>query len=362
MADWVEGVEAVDASKKIDRRRFLRAASGIAAGAVAFPYVVPSSVLGAGAPSGKIAMGCIGVGAQGTGNMNGFLNKSDARVIAVCDVDKGHREAAKRRVDSKYGNSDCATYHDFRELIARDDIDALSLALPDHWHAIPVIAAARAGKDMYGEKPLARTIGEGKAMVEAVQHYGRIWQTGSWQRSVEQFPPGVRTGHQRSDRQGQHGRGGATHRRRHRQSPPSHRSRKASIGISGWDRHRGNRSASTAIAPRIGTGAGSWTIPAASSPTGPATTSTSPTGVSAWTGPGRWRSRARASIPATGCTTAPTQYKFVCKYANGIVMTVANDRQVPKGMGDLLVRREREAGFTSIAAVSRPAIPRFWRR
>ncbi|NLT77688.1 MAG: Gfo/Idh/MocA family oxidoreductase, partial [Planctomycetes bacterium] len=167
----------------VSRRRFL----GTAAGAVAFPYIVPSSVFGAGAPSGKITMGCIGVGSQGSGNMNGFLNKGDARVLAVCDVDKGHRDGAKKRVDDKYGNSDCAAYHDFRELIARDDIDALSLALPDHWHSIPVIMAARAGKDMYGEKPLARTIAEGKRMVEAVHRYDRIWQTGSWQRSQGNF-------------------------------------------------------------------------------------------------------------------------------------------------------------------------------
>ena len=84
--------------------------------------------------------------------MNGFLEKSDARILAVCDVDKGHRDAAKRRVDEKYGNSDCATYHDFRELIARDDIDALSLALQDHMHSIPLIMAPRESKDMYGQK------------------------------------------------------------------------------------------------------------------------------------------------------------------------------------------------------------------
>ena len=322
----------MNANRKIDRRRFLKAASGIAAGAVAFPYVVPSSVLGAGAPSGKIAMGCIGVGSQGTGNMNGFLNKSDARVIAVCDVDKGHREAAKRRVDAKYGNSDCATYHDFRELIARDDIDALSLALPDHWHAIPVIAAARAGKDMYGEKPLARTIGEGKAMVEAVQHYGRIWQTGSWQRSVEHFR------------------------------------RACELVINGRIGKVGT------VEVGLPTGSGTGNPPVSPVPEG--------LDWNSWLGPAPWKPfrkysdraphwdwrwildysggqltdwaghhidiahwglgldrtgpveiEGKGQYPSDGIYDAPTQYKFVCTYANGIVMTVANDKQVPKGMG-----------------------------
>jgi len=174
-------------NKKISRRGVLRTATGAAAGAVAFPYIVPASVLGAGAPSEKITIGCIGLGGMGTGNMNGFLGKREARVVAVCDVDQGHLDRAKRSVDKKYGNSDCATYHDFRDLIARGDIDALSLALPDHWHSIPVVMGARAGKDMYSEKPLARTINEGKAMVEAVHRYDRVWQTGSWQRSVANF-------------------------------------------------------------------------------------------------------------------------------------------------------------------------------
>ena len=163
--------------KAISRRQFLTTAAGTSAVVVGFPYVVPSSVLAqATAPSNKITMGCIGVGSQGAGNMNGFLNKGDARVLAVCDVDARHRNRAKRRVDGKYNNSDCTAYSDFRELIARDDIDALSLALPDHWHFIPVVMGARAGKDFFGEKPLARTIHEGCVMRDTVNRYGRIWQ------------------------------------------------------------------------------------------------------------------------------------------------------------------------------------------
>ncbi len=174
----------------INRRRFLKKSAKLAAGAVAFPYIVPSSALGlAGgvAPGNRITLGCIGLGGMGTGNMRGFLEQSGAQVVAVCDVDTGHREAARDAVNQRYENQDCAAYNDFRELIARPDIDAVSIAVPDHWHAIPAVMAARAGKDVYAEKPLAYSIPEGRAIVDAVQRYGTIWQTGSWQRSQRDF-------------------------------------------------------------------------------------------------------------------------------------------------------------------------------
>lgn len=176
---------------ELNRREFIRrAASGSAMLALGFPSIIPSSVLGKSgsiSPGEKITVGCIGVGWMGTDNMMGFLREADARVVAVCDIDKNHLKRAKRIVDNKYGNQDCATYHNFRELIARDDIDVIALGLPDHWHAIPAIEAAKAGKDMYGEKPLSHTFAEGRAMCDAVKRYNRIWQTGSWQRSVSNF-------------------------------------------------------------------------------------------------------------------------------------------------------------------------------
>src|SRR3972149_7657399 len=138
--------------KRLSRRRFLGNATGIAAGAVVFPYVVRSSALGnAGsvAPSERIVMGSIGVGGMGTGDMWGFYNKKEVQYVAVCDVDKGHLDTAKGNGDKKNGNTDCATYFDFRELIDRGDLDAVALALPDHWHSIPAIAAARAGLDIH---------------------------------------------------------------------------------------------------------------------------------------------------------------------------------------------------------------------
>jgi hypothetical protein len=137
-------------SGRITRRSFLRKTAGVAAGA-AFPYFVPSSALGkagAVAPSNRIVMGAIGYGWQGGGNTKGFLQKPEVQYVAVCDVDKNHLEKAKATVDDKYGNKDCAAYDDFRELLARGDLDAVNIALPDHWHSIPVIMAAEAGLDI----------------------------------------------------------------------------------------------------------------------------------------------------------------------------------------------------------------------
>lgn len=174
----------------IPRRGFLKRAGVAVAGAAAFPTIIPSSALGADgavAPSNRIVMGCIGTGSQGTSNMKGFLRFPELQIVAVCDVDRARREEAKKIVDAENGNTDCAEYNDFREVLARTDLDAVSLALPDHWHAIPAIAAAKAGLDIYAEKPLALTIGEGRAMVDAVHRYGTVWQTGSWQRSQSHF-------------------------------------------------------------------------------------------------------------------------------------------------------------------------------
>lgn len=172
------------------RRKFLRTAAGAALGTVLAPHFVPASALGRGrhvAPSERITIGCIGTGGMGTANMRSFLEKPAARVVAVCDVDSAHRERARRLVNEAYRTSDCAVYNDFRELLARSDIDAVSIAVPDHWHGIMSVAAARAGKDIYGEKPLAYSIAEGRAIVDAVQRYGIVWQTGSWQRSQVHF-------------------------------------------------------------------------------------------------------------------------------------------------------------------------------
>jgi predicted dehydrogenase len=176
--------------KRISRRQFLTSTAGAALGTISFPYIVSSSALGQEgnvAPSERITMGIIGAGWQGGGNLKGFLAEKDCQVTAVCDIDKNHLDDAVNQVNEHYQNKDCAAYHHFRELLARNDIDTVVLSLPDHWHAITAIESARAGKDIYGEKPLSHTFNEGRAICEAVKRYGRIWQTGSWQRSQSNF-------------------------------------------------------------------------------------------------------------------------------------------------------------------------------
>jgi predicted dehydrogenase len=173
--------------RKITRRQALKTA----AAAAAVPAFYPANLLGAEAPSKQIVMGCIGVGWMGEGNMNAFLGQRDCRVVAIADVDEGHLQKAVGRVNGHYRNKDCKAYKDFRDLIARKDIDAVCISTPDHWHAIPAIMAAQASKDIYCEKPLSHSFAEGVAMVEAVKKNHRIWQTGSWQRSVANFRQGA---------------------------------------------------------------------------------------------------------------------------------------------------------------------------
>jgi predicted dehydrogenase len=161
------------------------------------PVFVPATALGRGgrpAPSERITLGCIGMGGQGKGNMRSFLRDERVQVLAVCDVDRKRLLEAKAIVDEHYSKKSpsarlrgCDAYHEFERLLDREDIDAVSIATPDHWHALNAIMAARAGKDIYCEKPLALTIPEGRAICEAVHRYGRIWQTGSWQRSKRDF-------------------------------------------------------------------------------------------------------------------------------------------------------------------------------
>jgi len=175
-------------STRLTRRRFLKRASAFAAA----PYVITSTALGAPGrlpASERITMGHIGVGGMGGGHL-GICGSSEVQTLAVCDVDRRHRERAAARVEKTYARQKasgtykgCAAYNDFRELLARDDIDAVIIATPDHWHALCAIAAAKAGMDVYCEKPLSLTVREARAMVDAARRYGRVFQTGSQQRS-----------------------------------------------------------------------------------------------------------------------------------------------------------------------------------
>ncbi|MGE5570957.1 MAG: Gfo/Idh/MocA family protein [Rhodospirillales bacterium] len=164
---------------KISRREFL-----------AFPALVPAAALGkngAVAPSDRVVTACIGTGWQGGNNVKSILEEPGAQLVAVCDIDANHLKEALETVNAKYGNKDCVAYRYYEEVLERKDIDAVVLSVPDHWHGILSVAAARAGKDIYGEKPLAHNFTEGVAIRDVVARYGRVWQTGSWQRSVSQF-------------------------------------------------------------------------------------------------------------------------------------------------------------------------------
>ena len=173
---------------RLNRRRFLHHAAAAACSAA--PMVIPASALGRAdrpAPSERIVMGSIGVGNMGFADMNAFMGIPDVQVVAACDVKSTMRDRAKQAVDAHYGTADCATYNDFRELLDRQDIDAVCIATLDCWHVVHALAAVRAGKDLYVEKPLGMSIQQIKALRDAVHRYGRVFQFGTQQRSSEEF-------------------------------------------------------------------------------------------------------------------------------------------------------------------------------
>jgi predicted dehydrogenase len=188
------------------RRQFL-GQSVTASAALAAPLILPAGALGAGekpAASRRITVGFIGTGNQGLNDIRGFLGDARVQIVAVCDVNKesagywsggvAGREPARRLIEKHYAKAKksgkykgCDAYSDFRDLLGRKDIDAVVICTPDHWHAIPVLAACKAKKDIYCQKPLSLTIAEGRAMSDAVKKHKRVFQTGSQQRSDHNF-------------------------------------------------------------------------------------------------------------------------------------------------------------------------------
>ncbi|MFH1716518.1 MAG: Gfo/Idh/MocA family oxidoreductase, partial [Planctomycetota bacterium] len=320
-------------NRNIDRRRFLKGAAGLAAGTIAFPYIVSSSALGkdgAVAASNRIVMGAIGVGSQGTGDLRGFLGKQEVQMVAVCDVDKAHLDGARKLVDDKYGNSDCKTYADFRALIGRGDLDAVQIAVPDQWHSIPAIAAARAGLDIHAQKPLARTIREGRAICDAVKRYGTVWQTGSQQRSTENFHHACEL--VRNGRIGKIERvevGLPTGRDRGPAKPlpvPGTLDWNMWLGPAPWRPYCD-----------FGRGDCHWDWRWIMDYSGGQLTDWAGhhIDIAHWglglerTGP--VEIEGRGVYPRDGLYDVPYEYKFSCKYANGLTMTVANNKQIEQG-------------------------------
>jgi len=177
-------------SSRTTRRTFIQSNLKAALALGALPSLVPSAVLGragAVAPNSKLAIGCIGNGPQGRGVMSNFLSQTDTQVVALCDVAGRNLQVALNMVNQRYQNTDCATYADYRELLARNDIDAVLIATPDHWHVPVAIDAARAGKDMYLEKPMGLSVAEDQKLRKVIHQKQRIFQFGTQQRSSRQF-------------------------------------------------------------------------------------------------------------------------------------------------------------------------------
>jgi predicted dehydrogenase len=184
-------------AKKLTRREALQLS--LAAGAAAaVPSIVPAKVFGGperAAPSDRITLGVIGIGPRATFDLGCMLKLNDCQCVAICDVQSSRRDAGKKLVDKHYGNQDCKLYRDFRELLARRDIDAVLIATGDRWHAPLSMLAARAGKDIYCEKPCGLTIGLCQQLDDVIRQTGRVFQTGTQRRSVSNFQAAVRLAH-----------------------------------------------------------------------------------------------------------------------------------------------------------------------
>jgi hypothetical protein len=183
----------VQSSPVISRRNFLHSSAAAASGLL-LPTFIPASARGSSTvppPSERINVGVIGLGAMGRGHLRVLLGRSETQVMAVCDADRTRCEQGVRNANNAYAEArntgtynGCAGYNDFREILARAEIDAVVIVTPDHWHTPMAIAAARAGKDIYCEKPISLTLNEGRHLVETVRRYGRVFQTGTQYRSI----------------------------------------------------------------------------------------------------------------------------------------------------------------------------------
>jgi predicted dehydrogenase len=320
-------------SNKSTRREFVKRSAALVAGAIVLPQIIPSSAFGMGrrvAPSDRIVIGSIGTGSQGMSNMRDFLKLKDAvKFVAVCDVDSIRLAKAKETIDMANKNKDCRIYGDYREFLEKEKLDAVSIALPDHWHGIIYSAAANKKLNIYGEKPICRTIKDGQTIVSAVKKNNIIWQTGSWQRSLPNFHRGAELAI--------NGRAGKI--------------KYIEVGLPDGNRGIGTPPVKP-VPPELNWEM--WLGPALKVPY---------RGVSHWdwrwildysggqltdwaghhidianwgaglehTGP--VEISGAGVYPAEGIFNVPVEYDFLCKYANGIEMRVANASRLPLGMG-----------------------------
>ncbi|RLS37702.1 MAG: gfo/Idh/MocA family oxidoreductase [Planctomycetota bacterium] len=174
----------------VSRRRFIKASLSVAGAAIAAPTIIPASALGkdgAVAPSERVVVGGIGIGNRGTYDLGCFLEQKDVQFVAVCDVKEARRVAVKKIADEHHGNQDCATYRDFREILDRKDIDAVLIATGPNWHATMAMNAAKAGKDMYCEKPVTKNISQSLILAETMRRTGRVFQAGTQRRNLPHY-------------------------------------------------------------------------------------------------------------------------------------------------------------------------------
>jgi predicted dehydrogenase len=320
-------------ANKSTRRDFVKRSAALVAGAIVLPQIIPSSAIGMGkrlAPSDRIVIGSIGTGSQGMSNMNDFLKlKESVQFVAVCDVDSLRLAKAKETIDLANKNKDCRMYGDYREFLEKEKLDAVSIALPDHWHGIIYSAAANRKLNIYGEKPICRTIKDGQTIVSAVKRNNIIWQTGSWQRSLPNFRRGAELAI--------NGRAGKI--------------KYIEVGLPDGNKGIGTPPVKP-VPPELNWEM--WLGPALKVPY---------RGVSHWdwrwildysggqltdwaghhidianwgaglehTGP--VEISGAGVYPAEGIFNVPVEYDFLCKYANGIEMRVANEARLPLGMG-----------------------------
>ena len=318
---------------KSTRRDFLKRSATMATGALILPQIIPSTALGMGGklpPSDRIVMGAIGTGSIGKSDMRSFLRLNKVvQFVAVCDVDSSNLQKAKAMADAAYANNDCRVYEDYREFLEKEKLDAVSIALPDHWHGIIYSAVAEKKMHIYGEKPICRTIKDGQTIVKAVQKNNIIWQTGSWQRSKPSFHRGAelaingRIGKINFIEVGlpNGGRGIGT--------PPQQEVPKEL----NWEMWLGP-------APKVpyrGVCHGDWRWILDYSGGQLTDWAGHHIDIANWgaglehTGP--VEISGEAVYPREGIYNVPVEYDFMCKYANGIKMRVANEARLKKGSG-----------------------------
>ncbi|MCK9638327.1 MAG: Gfo/Idh/MocA family oxidoreductase [Prolixibacteraceae bacterium] len=316
-----------------NRRSFLKNSAVASVGALVLPQIIPSTAMGMGgklAPSNRLVMGAIGTGSQGKSNMRDFLElNKEVQFVAVCDVDTNNLQKAKALADGAYVNNDCRTYGDYREFLEKEKLDAVCIALPDHWHGIIYTAAVEKKLHVYGEKPICRTIRDGQTIVKAVQKNKITWQTGSWQRSRPNFHRGAELAINGRLGKIHHIEVGLPNGNRGIGTPPVQDVPKEL----NWDMWLGP-------APKVAyRGVSHWNWRWILEYSGGQLTDWAGhhIDIANWgaglehTGP--VEIVGEGVYPREGIYNVPVEYDFNCKYANGIEMRVCNEARLEKGSG-----------------------------